>query len=500
MKTRSITLFITALAVVALLTALLVVTAGAQSTRRAKTALQVSYPVTYQGRLTDNAGQPIANQTVNITFRLYEQSSGGTPIWAQSRAVTTDGDGLFTTVMEVDPPLGVADLSDAWLGIQVGNDGEMTPRQRVSGAPFAFTLVPGNGVTGTVNLGDWPPAIFGVINRGSGHGLMAHTEGLGAGLFGSSEKGFGGYFTSQEGHALAVDGPILVETNVKRIALQRWYGVSEVGIAFRVGDDPHGINFDGGSIWVSNSGDNTVTRRRASDGLLFGVYPVGRFPIGMAYDGARLWVANWGDNTVTRIIAADPADSTTIPVGTNPNGVCFDGRYLWVVNEGSNNVTRLRGTGMGAGTFNVGQSPRLCACDGTNVWVTNHDSHTVTVLRSSDGSLVRTVPVGLNPVEIIYDGANMWVANSGFNSVTKIRSSDRQVLGHFAVGQEPRGITFDGFHIWVTNHSGNSVAKLRAHDGHHVGTYPVGAGPRGITFDGADIWVVNSDDDTVSKL
>jgi len=504
MKIRNIALLVLSIVVVGLLAALVVVTTvGAQPAGSTRAPLQVAYPITYQGRLTDNLGNPIANQTVNITFRLYEQPVSGQPVWEQVRAVQTDGAGLFTAVMEVDPPIGISDLSSAYLSIEVENDGEMMPRQRVGGAPFAFTLVPGNGVTGTVDLGGWPSAIFGVVNTGTGHGLLAITQGEGVGVFASSRQGFGGYFRSDEGHALAVDGPVLFQANLRRVALHRWYEVNEAGVTFpTLGSQPKGILFDGGSIWVTNSMSDTVVRRRVSDGKLMGVYPVGDFPVGMTYDGARLWVANRGDNTVTRLVAADGTPiGAPIAVGAQPNGLCFDGRYIWVVNSGDNNVTRLRAdTGAAAGTFPVGQSPRICAFDGANIWVTDHDSNTVTVLRASDGSLVRTVNVGTHPVGIIFDGANMWVANSGSNDVAKIRVSDGTVLGTFPVGQGPRGITFDGFHIWVTNYTDSTVTKLRARDGALVGTYGVGAGPRGITFDGSDIWVVNGDADSVARL
>lgn len=503
MKTQNIALSVLAVAGAALLIALLLATtAGAQPGPNNPVSAATAYPITYQGRLTDNAGSPIANQTVRMTFRLYEQSSGGTPVWSQvDPSVKTDANGLFTTILQVDPPLGIKDLSKMWLGVEVGTDGEMQPRQQVGGTPFAFSLVPGNGITGSVNLGTWPNAIFSVTNTGTGHGLLARTEGQGVGVFGSSQQGIGGYFTSQQGHALAVDGPALVETNLRRVALHRWYGVNEAGITFPVGGAPKGILFDGGSLWVTNSLSNTVTRRRSTDGELMGTYPVGTFPVGMAYDGARLWVANRGSNTVTRLLAATPTLSTEIPVGQQPNGLCFDGRYVWVVNEGSNNVIRLRAsTGAATGTFSVGQSPRLCTFDGTNVWISNYDSNSVTVLKASDGSLVRTVPVGTNPVGILFDGANMWISNSGSNNITKIRASDFQPLGTFNVGQGPRSSTFDGFHIWVTNEIDRTVTKLRARDGAVIGTYPVGGGPRGITFDGSDIWVVNGDANSITKL
>jgi len=501
MKTRTLAFVVVVVVAAVLLTALLVsAQVGASFSERWLAPAQVAYPLSYQGRLTDNVGNPIASQVVNLTFRLYGQQAGGTAIWSQARTVTTDPDGLFTTILEIDPPLGVADLSSMWLGVQAGADSEMTPRQRVGGAPFSFTMTPGNGISGTIDLANAPGAILSLSNAGTGNGLVARTDGQGVGVFGASQKGVGGYFTSPEGHAVAVDGPVLLDTNLKRVAMHRWYQVNEAGITLPVGDDPHSILFDGGFLWITNSGSNSVTRRRANDGDFVGTYPVGRFPVGLAYDGARLWVTNRTDNNVTRLLASNPAISNTIAVGTQPNGLCFDGRYVWAVNEGSNNVIRLRAsTGAASGTFNVGQSPRLCAIDGTNVWITNHNSNNVTVLRSSDGGLVRTVGAGTNPTAIVFDGANMWVTNAGTNNVTKIRASDGAVLGTYAAGAEPRGITFDGFYVWVTNYADSTVTKLRVRDGAVIGTYGVGAGPRGITFDGSDIWVVNSDADSIAK-
>ena len=505
MKSRTLFMAGITLTLVMLLTVLLVgATVGAQSGGQdlaSASPQQVAYPFTYQGRLTDSGGNPIANQARNITFRIYEQPAGGLPIWQQVRAVQTDANGLFTVVLEVDPPLGVADLSNMWLGIEVASDGEMQPRQQMSGSPFTFTMVPGNGITGSVAIDTWPSAIFGAINTGTGHGILARSQGVGVGVVGSSQQGFGGYFSSGEGHAIAVDGPILFDTNLKRVALKRWYDVNEAGVTFATGDEPKGALFDGGSIWVTNSMDNTVMRRRSSDGAIMGVFPVGTYPVGLALDGGRLWVANRGDGTVTRLVAATGAVAgPPIAVGSQPNDVCFDGRFIWVVNDGSNSVTRLvAATGAVSGTFPVGQSPRICAFDGTHVWVTNHNSNTVTVLRR-DGSLVAAVNVGTNPVGIAFDGANMWVANAGSNNVTKIRASDAQVLATYPVGQEPRGLAFDGFHMWVTNHADSTVTKLRVRDGEEIGVYGVGAGPRGITFDGSDIWIVNGDADSIARL
>ena len=239
MKAKNSAVFALVLIVVVGLTALLATAAvGAQPGRTLPLApAQVAYPLTCQGRLTNGSGGPIANQTVDIMFRLYDQSSGGTAVFTQTSIVATTNEGLFTTELLIDPPLGVSDLSSLWLGVQVGSDNEMTPRQRVGGAAYSFTLVPGNGISGTVNLADVPAAILSLTNNGNGHGLIARTQ-----------KGAGGVFVSQEGHALVADGPVMLKNNLKQVALHRWYDVNMADITQTVGLSPTGILFDGSSL------------------------------------------------------------------------------------------------------------------------------------------------------------------------------------------------------------------------------------------------------------
>jgi len=453
------------------------------------------FHITYQGRLADASGNAVASQTLNMAFRVYEQSSGGTAIWTQNSAVATDANGLFTTLLSIDPPLkqgGVEAINNLWLGVQVGADPEMTPRQRLTGAPYAFTLIPGAAVSGTVSSGDQPGAMLVVNNMGTGGGLLAR-----------SEKGVGGLFTSGEGHALVVGGNMLLEgPNLRQIAMHRWYDVNQAGIRFPVSGQPMGIIYDGMSIWVTQATSNTVSRYLVADFTLRGTYSVGHFPIGMAFDGMRMWVACRDDNTVYALRMSDGATLFTRNVGTNPNGLCFDGRYIWVANEGSDNVHRIEAaTGTVTGPYPVGDSPRLIAFDGRKIWVTNSGSNTVSVLNPANGSLVATYPVGTAPIGIAFDGAAMWIANSGSNNVTRLRASDGTPLGlPVAVGTEPRGVSFDGSHIWVTNFAADTVTKLRARDGSVVGTYAVGDGPRGIVFDGCNMWVVNSNDANLVQL
>ena len=89
---------------------------------------------------------------------------------------------------------------------------------------------------------------------------------------------------------------------------------------FRVGLAPFGLAFDGANIWVANSGSDTVTKLRASDGVVLGTFSVGDNPSCIAFDGANVWITNSLGNSVTRLRASDGAHRGTFSVGGAPVG------------------------------------------------------------------------------------------------------------------------------------------------------------------------------------
>ncbi len=113
-------------------------------------------------------------------------------------------------------------------------------------------------------------------------------------------------------------------------------------------------------------------------------YPVGEAPVGIAFDGVNIWVTNSGDNSVSELLASTGATIGTYPVGSIPYAVAFDGANIWVANLGSNNVTKLlASTGVLVGTYPVGLSPRDVAYDGSNIWVPNVLSGLTKLLAST---------------------------------------------------------------------------------------------------------------------
>jgi YVTN family beta-propeller protein len=108
-----------------------------------------------------------------------------------------------------------------------------------------------------------------------------------------------------------------------------------------VGEKPFGIAYGRGAVWVTNNGDDTVTRID-SGSLNTRILPVGRGPKGVAVGAGAVWVANSIASTVTRI---DPEtnqpDGEPVKVATNPYGVDTLGNDVWVTSPGDSKVQRL---------------------------------------------------------------------------------------------------------------------------------------------------------------
>ncbi|MDX1776372.1 MAG: hypothetical protein R3297_07300 [Desulfobulbales bacterium] len=123
-------------------------------------AAQVTKKINYQGMLTDSNGNPIDTSSsgpITVTFSIYSETEIG-PLWQQSHDIETT-DGIFNVILDgggngsiENPPLSLNFNQQYWLGVKIGTDEEMTPRQLLTSVPFA--LMAGEAATAqtVVNL------------------------------------------------------------------------------------------------------------------------------------------------------------------------------------------------------------------------------------------------------------------------------------------------------------------------------------------------------------
>jgi len=105
----------------------------------------VSSVVPIQGRLTDAGGNPL-DGSYSVTARIYDVSTGGTALCDDTDPVTVDN-GLFNMDMHGCSSSDI-DGEQLYLGITVGSDPEMTPRQAIYPVPYAWTVKPGAIIKG----------------------------------------------------------------------------------------------------------------------------------------------------------------------------------------------------------------------------------------------------------------------------------------------------------------------------------------------------------------
>jgi len=93
----------------------------------------------YQGRLNDDSGNPVADDSYDVTFRIYQSSAA---LWTETHSVFTT-DGFFSVELGSNGsplPSWIFGLDPLWLGITVGTDPEITPRTRLTSAPHAYRV------------------------------------------------------------------------------------------------------------------------------------------------------------------------------------------------------------------------------------------------------------------------------------------------------------------------------------------------------------------------
>ena len=101
---------------------------------------EVPSTMNYQGRLTDDSGNPVADVPHNVTFKIYDDTSA---LWWEESHVVTTTDGFFSVELgSGGSPLtaDVFDHGECWMGITVDADPEIGPRTRLNTVPYAFRV------------------------------------------------------------------------------------------------------------------------------------------------------------------------------------------------------------------------------------------------------------------------------------------------------------------------------------------------------------------------
>ena len=92
---------------------------------------------------------------------------------------------------------------------------------------------------------------------------------------------------------------------------------------------------------VTDEGDDSVIKIRASDGMTLGRYDSkGDRPEALAFDGRAIWIANKRDDEVTKLKSSNGELIGTFAVGGSPVAMAFDGTDVWVVAKDDDQIIK----------------------------------------------------------------------------------------------------------------------------------------------------------------
>ena len=263
--------------------------------------------------------------------------------------------------------------------------------------------------------------------------------------------------------------------------------------AIPVGQSPEGIAYGAGSVWVTNSGDNTVMRINPKTHEVIQTVLVGSNPVDIAVSDTRAWVANAGDGTVSEIDTNTSMPvGTPIPVGSLPGAIAADDNGAWVANSGDGTIQHIDArSGRAGSAVTVGEDPQGIALDGTSLWVSSAKSRVVSHLDARTGQPVGPpINVGAGAKGIAVADGSVWVANNADLTVTRIDRALGRATATMRVGDGPDAVAVGHGRVWVSDEYDGTVAEVDPTSQSVLHRYATGSSVHGMAVvGGSSVWV-----------
>ena len=245
----------------------------------------------------------------------------------------------------------------------------------------------------------------------------------------------------------------------------------------------------GGSVWLADPNDDTVSRVNAATASVVDRIPVGGAPGDLAVGGGSVWVARTLAGTVSRIDPQTGAITQTSHLGGNPSALAYGTGSLWIADSGAESLTRLdTATGKATQSVSLAVHPSAVALAAGAVWVASHDAGTVTEIDPTSGATLATVPVGQGPAALALGAGSVWVANELAGTVSRIDPKAPKVVATIVTGSGPSAVAFADGAVWVANEFSGDVSRIDPR-GNTVKSVDVGGRPASLAAGRSSVWV-----------
>jgi hypothetical protein len=136
----------------------------------------------FQARLATPSSNPVPDGTYSVRFRFYDAATAGNVLYEKTVATVQVKNGTFAVLLDA---IGATAFNgNAWVGIQIGTDAELSPRTQLVSVPYAIK----SDLALTVPDGSLTAAKFasGVLNANAW--LLNGNSGVTSGFLGTTDN------------------------------------------------------------------------------------------------------------------------------------------------------------------------------------------------------------------------------------------------------------------------------------------------------------------------
>jgi YVTN family beta-propeller protein len=284
----------------------------------------------------------------------------------------------------------------------------------------------------------------------------------------------------------------------------------QVVASIPTGRGPTAVALGEGSVWVSNSGDGTVSRIDPVGNKVTGVIPVGRGPVAIDFGEDAVWVANNLSNSVSRIDPATNKVVATIPLEGSPTSIAagqgsvfvasaleivaggpFPQVIVWLIDPDNNTVTATS-------RVNGGCQGRVAEEEGS-AWVST--GQLVARVEPATGKILSEFNPSATLLGITVGDGSVWVARGGLPArVLRLDAAGKAIQQEIPVGTTRDigsgdvpcayiALTAGGGSLWVANVDDGSISQIATVSNDVVDTFAVAKRLTGLALGQGGLWV-----------
>jgi YVTN family beta-propeller protein len=292
-----------------------------------------------------------------------------------------------------------------------------------------------------------------------------------------------------------------------------------VGATITMGRHPSGIAVAPSGVWVTNWGDNTLSRIDPVTNGVLQTLPLALTghagPEAIAWGDGSLWVTTTeydasGKPLAGSLVRVDPASGqvqATIPIGRDAHDIAVTPTAVWVPAYADSTLARIDpATNAVVASIPVCQRtqevttfvsyPVGVASGFGSVWASCEDGALLRIDPATNG-VVTTIKTQDTGGYVVATPTAIWMTNSGHvdtpdGSVTRVDPATNSVVAKVAVGHDPWAIASAGGSLWIGLYDTPTVVRVSTTTNAVLARVGVAAPVYEIAASDRSVWAVHN--------